>query len=98
MCSARRLGAGRACKRAGLSDKVSVDNLWLPPEARHGPAADDFSLRHHHHRVAQALDHVQLVLDHQDRQASTTEVLQVVLNLLADLWMNAGPRPPPGRA
>src|ERR1700682_6266409 len=92
MCSARRLGAGRVCDRVGLSDKVSVDNLWLPPEAGHGSAADDLALRHHHHRVAQALDHMKLVLDHQDCQALLAQVLEVVLNLLDDLWMNAGHR------
>src|ERR1700674_4208498 len=89
MCSARRLGAGRACERAGLSDKVSVDNLRLPPEAGHGPAADDLSLCHHDHRVAEPFDHVQLVLDHQDRQAFLAQVLKVALDLLDDLRMNA---------
>src|SRR6202521_1827089 len=92
MCSARRVGTGRACDRAGLSDKVSVDNLWLPPEAGHGPAADDLSLRHHNHRVAEALDHVQLVLDHQDRDAFRAQILEVVLDLLDDLRMDPGHR------
>src|SRR3979411_185979 len=92
MCSARRLGAGRASERAGLSDKVSVDNLWLPPEAGHGSAANDLSLRHPDHRVTKALDHMQLVLDHQDRQTLLTQILEVVLDLLDDLWMHAGHR------
>src|ERR1700688_2299767 len=67
ICSARRLGTGRAWSRAGLYAKVGVANLRLLPEARHGPAADDLSLRHDDDRVAQPLDHVQLVLDQQDR-------------------------------
>src|SRR5579864_2406984 len=52
MCSARRLGAGRPSTRCWSSDEVSVNNLLLPPQAGHGPAADDLSLRHDHDRVA----------------------------------------------
>src|SRR5450756_143362 len=58
MCSARRLGAGRPSTRCRLSDKVSVNNLLLPPQAGHGPAADDLSLGHDHNRVAEPLHHV----------------------------------------
>src|SRR5580704_15325545 len=89
MCSARRLGAGRPSTRCSLSDEVSVNNLLLPPQAGHRPAADDLSLRHDHDRVAQPLHHVELVLDHQDRQTSSAQVLEVVLDLLDDLRVHA---------
>src|SRR5229473_4570707 len=88
MCSARRLGAGRLSVRRSLSNEVSVNNLSLLSQAGHGSAADDLSLRHYDHRVAQPLHHVQLVLDHQDRQAFSTQVLEVVLDLLDDPGMH----------
>src|ERR1700687_693644 len=89
MCSARRLGAGRPSTRCRFSDEQIVTNLLLPPQAAHRPAADDLSLRHDHNRVAQALDHVELVLNHQDRQPSRAQVLEVVLDLLDDLRVHA---------
>src|SRR6202521_2878877 len=89
MCAARRLGAGRPSTRCSLSDEVSVNNLLLPPQAGHRPAADDLSLRHDHDRVAQPLHHVELVLDHQYRQPSRAQVLEVVLDFLDDLRVHA---------
>src|SRR5258708_34411117 len=89
MCSARRLGAGRPSTRCWSSDEVSVNNLLLPPQTRHRPAADDFALRHDHDRVAQPLDHVKLVLDHQDRETFRATILDVVLDLLDDLRVHA---------
>src|ERR1700686_3425925 len=89
MCSARRLGAGRSSTRCSLSDEVSVNHLLLPPQARHGPTANDLPLCHDHDRVAQPLHHVELVLDHQDRQPARAQVLEVVLDLLDDLRVHA---------
>src|SRR5258708_8533439 len=89
MCSAGRLGAGRRSTRCWSSDEVSVNNLLLPSQTRHRPAADDFALRHDHDRVAQPLDHVKLVLDHQDRETFRAKILEVVLDLLDDLRVHA---------
>src|SRR5260370_18041578 len=96
MCSARRLGAGRPSTRCWSSDEVSVNNLLLPSQTRHRPAADDFALRHDHDRVAQPLDHVKLVLDHQDRETFRAKILEGVLDLLDDLRVHARHRLPEG--
>src|SRR5258708_35788800 len=89
MWSARRLGAGRPSTRCSLSDEVSVNNLLLPSQTRHRPAADDLSLSHDHDGVTQPLDHVELVLDHQDRETSRAKLLEVALDLLDDFRVHA---------
>src|SRR5689334_4283809 len=91
--SARRLGAGRSAAGAAcLSNKVSVDNLSLPPQAGHGPAADQLPLSHHEHRVAELLDQVELVLHHQDCEPVGAQRLEVVLDLPHDARVHAGHR------
>src|SRR5579864_2630289 len=94
IASALRSGSGLGSARgsADLSNKVSVDDLPLLSQRRHRSAADQPALRHDEHRVAQLLDEVQLVLDHQDRQAVAAEVLQVAPDLLDDARVHAGHR------
>src|SRR5690349_13575270 len=73
----RRVGSGRFGVATGcLANKVSVDNLSLPPQRRHRPAADQPALRHDEHRVAQRLDQVELVLHHEYGQALGAQRLQ----------------------
>src|SRR5712692_2442069 len=74
---ALRIGAGRPSSGTGSADEVSVNNFLLPPEVRHRAAADDPALSHHENRVAQPLDHVQLVLDHQDGHPFRAQRLEV---------------------
>src|SRR5690348_5283937 len=90
--SARRVGSGRATTAGSLSNKVSVDHLPLAAQARHGAAADEPPLRHDEDRVAQLLDEVQLVLDHDDRQALLAQVLEVALDLGHHPRVDAGHR------
>src|SRR5690348_9628939 len=87
--SARRLGTGRSSASGILANKVSVDNLSLSPQAGHGSAADQLSLRHHENGIAQLLDQVELVLDHQDRHALGAQRLQVVADLVDDARVHA---------
>src|SRR5215472_18256467 len=72
--SALRLGAGRIPMSGCLSNKVRVHDRPLAPERRHGSAPDQPSLCHDEHRIAQLLDQVQLVLDHDDGQALAPQV------------------------
>src|SRR6266851_123260 len=89
MRSARSVGSGRASTSIDLSNKVSVDYLLLPPQRRHGAATDQLSLRHHEDRIAELLDEVQLVLDHQDRETVAPKILQVALDLVGHARMHA---------
>src|SRR5215472_5230472 len=87
--SALRLGAGRVSTSSCLSNKVRVHDLPLAPERRHGSASDQPSLRHHEDRVAELLDQVQLVLDHDDGQALAPQVPKVAADLGDDTWVHS---------
>src|SRR5215469_11934371 len=87
--SALRLGAGRASTSRRLSSKVRVHDLSLAPQRPHGSAPDQPSLRHHEHRVAQLLDQVQLVLDHDDGEALAPQVSKVAADLGDDSRMHS---------
>src|SRR5579872_7061904 len=89
MPSAFRLGTGRSPESCCSANDVSVDNLLLLSEGRHSAAAYELALGHHENCVAQLLDEVQLVLDHDDGQAVGTKVVEVALDLADHLGMYA---------
>src|SRR5438270_13981315 len=92
MPSARSVGSGRATTSGWLgvlSNKVGVDDLLLAAQACHRPCPDQPSLRHHEYGVAQLLDEVELVLDHQNRQALGAQRLEVMLDLGDDTRVDA---------
>src|ERR1700694_4563636 len=75
-----------------LADEVGIQDLLPGAHVAHRPLGDDLSLRHHDHRVAHALHHAQLVLDHDHREALAAQVQKVLLDLARERWVHARKR------